>query len=165
MINLIVAHDLMGAIGKENKLLCKLKDDMLIFKTLTQSKVVVMGRKTFESIGKALPNRLNVVLTRDGFDTDQPVIQTDNIEAILAIGRVFEVYVIGGEEIYNLFLPHADRLMITLIDYVFDDTDAFFPFVDLWGWGVLCQHKQNQNEDNEHRFTFTVYGRPGEQEI
>lgn len=166
MILLIVAHDEKRAIGKDNKLLCKLKDDMRIFKMMTEGHTVVMGRKTFESIGKPLENRTNVILTRNDSMTEHyrslGCYVVHSVEELIEEWSKKEnehIFVIGGEEVYKQFLPHADYLYISKINHIFEDADAFFPEYSTKGWETVSTARYEQNDGNEYPFTFKIYKR------
>ncbi len=140
-ISLIVAHGPNGEIGLNNKLLWHIKEDLQHFKKLTLNKPIIMGRKTFESIGKALPNRINIVLTRDSqfIAENVTVIHEPNMvfDYVLSLenekAEDLELMICGGEEIYKIFLPYAYKIYRTLVDYK-GPADAYFPKIDenLW---------------------------------
>lgn len=165
-IILIAAMDYNNAIGRDNKLLCKLQDDMDMFKFATKDNIVVMGRKTFESIGKPLPNRHNVVLTRDKSYT---VEERSDLLVLNSIEEFFywseyvdkDIFVVGGTEIYEQFLPHATALLISRIEAFFDDADSFFPQVNWDEWESVKGSGQYfpKNERNEYPFTHFAYMR------
>lgn len=134
MISVIVAMDINRVIGKDGKTPWqgKLQADMLYFRDTTIGKTVVHGRKTYESIPlkfRPLPNRENIVLTRDHDFQSPSCIVIHSVEEILRIANGIEIWVIGGGEIYNLFLPHAKRLVVTHIDAEFEG-DVFFPEIN-----------------------------------
>jgi dihydrofolate reductase len=169
MINLIVATDINGGIGKDNKLLCTLKDDMKHFKETTEGHIVVMGRKTFESIGKPLPDRTNIVLTRSMTKTESldrfledDVLYLDNIESILHNNLMYpsrQVFIVGGQQIYEQFLSYANRIYLTRILHEFD-FDTFFPKINIMeDWHIREQKYYEQNERNEHAFLISVLDR------
>lgn len=145
MINIIVAITENNAIGKDNKLLFNLKKDLEHFKNITSNNIVIMGRKTFESIGKPLPNRVNVVLTKN-LDTifnyrDDIHIFDDIADAIGEMQRTFnekEIFIIGGAQIYRQALENdlVDRIYVTKIKKVVEDADAFFPEIDYKKWCI-----------------------------
>jgi dihydrofolate reductase len=156
-ISLIVAHDRARGIGKDNKLPWKLPNDMKHFKKTTMGHIVVMGRKTYESIGGALDGRLNVVLSRS-----LPLAQKGNV----VVERHFEVlleklktsprdsFIIGGMEIYRLFLQYADEVIITEIDGFFE-CDAFFPKLSPTNWELFYTVEGEVNENNiPHQFLY-----------
>ena len=127
MITLIAACSKNRAIGKDNKLLWHLPNDLKRFKRLTTDKTVVMGRKTFESIGKPLPNRKNIILTNN---KDLLIEGCDVITSISELNLIEDIVIIGGEQIYKLFIDLADVIELTLIDKYFEG-DTFFPEIDL----------------------------------
>lgn len=161
MFNLVVAMDENGAIGKDNSLLCKLSDDLKHFKSITDGKMVVMGRKTLESIGKPLPNRMNVVLSTQGISSDyldKGVIVTSK-DTVLSHNHVFpsnEYFVIGGGEIYKEFLPHASKIYLTRIHHKFEDADTFFPELNMEEWEIESETKHLADQNNEYDFTIQV---------
>jgi dihydrofolate reductase len=133
------------ALGKNNDLLWRIPDDLKRFKTLTTGHVLVMGRKTFESIGKPLPNRTSVVVTRDGNWSHEGVVVASSIKEALKKARAIdpEVFVIGGGQIYEQALPFTDRLCLTLIDAT-KEADIYFPeYEDIFT-------KVTFHEDREH---------------
>lgn len=116
-INIIVAMDKNGLIGKDGSLPWHVPSDLQFFKTATLGRTVVMGRKTRESLGRPLPNRTNIVLSRDSSITVQDILNLKNKE---------DLFIIGGSQIYKEFLPHADNLIITTIEDEFEG-DTWFP--------------------------------------
>lgn len=127
LITLIAAVASNGAIGKDNQLLVHLPGDLPRFKRLTLGHPIVMGRKTWDSIGRPLPGRRNIVLTRDAAWAAPGAESATSIDAALAlVGDAERVCVIGGAEIYALTLPLADELLLTEIDATYD-ADAYFP--------------------------------------
>lgn len=148
---LLAALDRNSAIGKDNALPWHLPDDLKRFKALTLGKPLLMGRKTAESLGRALPGRMNLVLTRSGrvpFDGMRAVASID--EAIAVVAQVEELCVIGGGEIYALALPQADMLRLTHVETVIDAPDAFFPHVDPAHW--RCVASEARPADARHAF-------------
>lgn len=139
MVNIIVAVSDNNAIGKDNKLLFRLKRDLQNFKKVTTNQIVIMGRKTYESIGKPLPNRINVVLSKNNdniFDYKDDINTFTELEdAIETIHNVYpekEIFIIGGGQIYKQALEKnlVDRLFITKVKKVVEDADTFFPEID-----------------------------------
>ena len=129
-IHLIVAHGKNREIGYNNQLLWHLPTDLKRFRAITTGHIVVMGRKTFESIGRALPNRTNIVLTRDTSLSLPTDIKTyHSTDSIIRLSKNKEIYIIGGAEVYRAFLPFADRLYITLVNGTFK-ADSYFPEYD-----------------------------------
>jgi dihydrofolate reductase len=155
---LIAALDRSGAIGKGNALPWHLPEDMKRFKALTLGKPVLMGRRTAESIGRALPKRTNLVLTRSGrvpFESMRAVASLDEALA-LADG---ELAVIGGGEVYALALPLATRMHLTRVDTEVDGADAFFPDFDEAQWRVMAVEPHAADERHAHAFAFVDYVR------
>src|SRR6476659_1097457 len=149
-LSLIAAVDQHRAIGKGNALPWHLPDDLKRFKALTLGKPVLMGRKTAESIGRVLPGRRNLVLTRSGrvpFDGMEAV---GSIEAAMQIAD--EVCVIGGGQLYDLALPLATHLHLTHVDTVVDGADAFFPKFDSKDWRVVS--RESHAIDDKHALAF-----------
>lgn len=128
MIAAVGAHD--RALGKNNDLLWRLPEDLKRFKQLTTGHAIIMGRKTYESIGKPLPNRTNIVITRDpSYQAEGCIVVTSLDEAIVNARDVEteEIFIIGGGQIYEQGLEYADRLYLTLIDAPSVGADVFFP--------------------------------------
>ena len=158
-ITLIVAMARNRAIGLDGEMPWHLPGELKHFKTTTMGKAIVMGRKTWESIGRALPGRRNIVITRqqdfaaEGCDVVQ---STD--EAIVAAGDVDEIMVIGGSEVYALFLPVAQRLYLTRV-HADVNGDAFFPVVDEDEWQLVSDEAHAADSRNEFDFSFRIYER------
>ncbi|MBI2651863.1 type 3 dihydrofolate reductase [Candidatus Woesearchaeota archaeon] len=134
IISLIAAMGKNRIIGKNNSLPWRLPEDMKRFKQLTLGKPVVMGRKTFESIGKPLPNRTNIIITHDkNYKAEGCIIVHSVKEALKTAEGNKEVMIIGGEKIFREFLPIADRMYLTFIDEDFEG-DAYFPEYDKEEW-------------------------------
>ncbi len=138
-------------IGKDNKLPWKLSADLKRFKGITSGKPVIMGRKTFESIGRPLPNRLNIVITRDNNYKADGCIAVDSAEkALKAAGNASEAMVIGGEQIFRMFLPEASRMYLTFIDADFEG-DAYFPEYNKNEWKEIFKE---EHESDGLRYAF-----------
>ncbi|PIR96135.1 MAG: diacylglycerol kinase [Candidatus Doudnabacteria bacterium CG10_big_fil_rev_8_21_14_0_10_42_18] len=132
-ISLIAAHGKNLEIGKGNKLLWQLPEDMARFKQITTGHVVIMGSHTFKSIGRPLPNRTNIVLTHNKSYKTEGALTAYSINEALKLGEELEkneIFIIGGGQIYREFLPSADKLYITLVDREYPDADTFFPRYD-----------------------------------
>ena len=152
---LIAALDRNRAIGRGNALPWHLPDDLKRFKALTLGKPVLMGRKTAESLGRALPKRRNLVLTRSGrvpFDGMQAVATLEEAWALAAADGATELCVIGGAELYALTLPFAARLSLTHVDTEVDDADTFFPMFDPAQWRAVA--RETHAADDRHAFDF-----------
>lgn len=150
-VNMIVAMAKNRAIGKDNQLLWRLKSDLQHFKAQTLNKALVMGRKTFESIGRPLPNRRNIVLTRDPDFSAEGIEVVHSVDEVLALD-VDEIMIGGGEQIYRLFLEHAHKLFVTEVD-VDIEGDAFFPELDD-DWLSIARESHVADADNEYDFEF-----------
>jgi dihydrofolate reductase len=161
-ISLIVALDRHRAIGRDNDLPWRLPDDLKRFKALTLGKPVLMGRKTAESLGRALPGRLNLVLTRHGrvpFEGMQAVASFDEAIRIAAEQGSDELCVIGGGEIYALTLGRADVLHVTEVDAVVEDAHAFFPEFDAAQWQEVARERHPVDAKHALAFDFVEYRR------
>ena len=159
MISIIVAASANNVIGAQGDLPWRLSDDLKRFKTVTMGKPIVMGRKTWESIGRAVPGRRNLVITRQQMFAAEgcDVVQSTN-EAIVAAGDVDEIMVIGGSEVYALFLPVAQRLYLTRV-HADVNGDAFFPVVDEDEWQLVSDEAHVADSKNEFDFSFRIYER------
>ncbi len=158
MINIIVATSKNNQIGINNQLPWHISEDLKYFRKTTSGKTVLMGRKTFESIGRPLPNRKNIVLTRDLNFTAEGVSVIHSLDEALEICKAEEnIFIIGGGEIYTLFLPYADYLYITLVDKVIDG-DTSFPEYDDQFKMIQSTPGETLTEDGHH-FAFTIWKR------
>lgn len=156
-IALIAALDRRGAIGRGNALPWHLPDDLKRFKSLTLGHPVLMGRRTAESIGRALPGRQNLVLTRGSaapFESQRAVGSLDAALATLAPDAT--LMVIGGGEVYALALPHARRLELTEVDTVVPDADAFFPAYERSDWIEAAREPHASDARHAHAFAFVT---------
>lgn len=159
IVSMIAAMARNNIIGKDNDLpwAGQLPADMSFFIKNTKGKPVVMGRKTFDSIGKPLPNRLNIVITRDTELLIDGVIVVNSVEAAIeAAGDAEELMIIGGTNIYNQFIPVADRLYITDIDMNVIDGDATFPEIDS-AWKIASTENHQKDEKNHFDYSFKIY--------
>lgn len=160
MVSIIVAIARNRAIGCANKLLWHISEDMRRFKAITTGHPVIMGRKTFESIGRPLPNRTNVVITRmpESYDPAGCTVVGSLIEAIEMFPRDEEIFVIGGGEIYEQALPLAEKLYLTIVhdDY---EADTFFPEWDPKEWTEISRESYSKGEEFDKSFTFVDYVR------
>jgi dihydrofolate reductase len=161
MISIIVAAAENGAIGAEGELPWKLSDDLKRFKAVTMGKPIVMGRKTWESIGRALPGRQNIVITRqEGYQATGCDVVASPDEAIAVAGEADEVMIIGGSQVYELFLPIADRIYLTRV-HADVDGDAFFGAPGEREWRLVSEEQHKADERNEFDFSFRLYERTG----
>ena len=155
-VSMIVAKGINNEIGADNKLLWHIPSDLKFFKETTMGKSIIMGRKTFESLPKALPGRKNIVISRNpDFSAPGAAVVTDT-EAALKESETEEVFIIGGASIYEAFFPLATRLYITEVNFSCDYADVFFPDVDLslWDREVL-----KEGEENSLSFRHVLYTR------
>lgn len=160
-LSLIVATAKNNAIGRNNELPWHLPQDLKYFKSVTLGKPVIMGRKTFESIGKPLPGRTNIVVTRQKNWSVAGVLVAKSVEEALDIAQQFrgeqssladEVMVIGGAEIYRHALPIADRVYLTKIDIDVDGADAFFPALIPEQWILVSELEGEESANFKHAF-------------
>ena len=156
MIKIIVAMSKNRVIGNDNKLIWKLSSDLKRFKELTTDNSVVMGRKTYESIGKPLPNRRNIIITRQpDYQVDECEIVSSLEEALLITGN--DCFIIGGGEIYKQSLPLTNKIYLTLVNEEFEG-DTQFPEIDS-SWVKLSKKDFNSDEKNNHNYSFIEYER------
>lgn len=159
MISLIVAASTNNVIGVAGGLPWHLSDDLKRFKALTMGKPIIMGRKTYESIGRALPGRQNIVITtQNKYAADGCDVVASVDEAIAVAGDADEVMVIGGGEIYRLFLPLADRIHMTRVD-VDVAGDTGFPEISDEVWREVAREEHRADDANDHDFTIVTYSR------
>jgi len=151
MLSMIFACDEKGAIGKDGDLPWRQSTDLKHFKRTTLEKIVVMGRKTWESLGQPLPKRRNIVMTRQGVDDD---VETMSFEQVMSLAEEHEVMIIGGGEIYELFLEHAKEIHRTVIHTVVHEADTFAPDVEAAGFYLLSERKVEAGERDDHPMTF-----------
>lgn len=161
MISIIVAMANDRAIGRNGDLLCYLPADLKHFKQITSGHPILMGRKTFESLPNgALPNRKNVVITRNAELQFANVTMTNSLEAALeAAGEADETFIIGGASIYAAALPVADRMYLTFIDASFADADTFFPNWNPDEWVETAREEHAPDEKNAYAYTFVTLDR------
>jgi len=158
-ISLIWGMDRNRLIGSQDALPWHLPADMKWFRQHTLGKPVLMGRKTYDSIGKPLPQRLNLILTRQADLHINGCTVVDNLETALEAAKSYdELMVMGGAEIYRMFLPHAKRLYITHIDQSFSG-DTWFPECDLSTWHLLHQESHQADEKNTYPYRFEIWER------
>ena len=157
LISLVAVVDEQGGLGYNNKLLCHLPADLQYFKNLTLGKPIVMGRKTFSSIGRVLPGRLSIVLSKTLSTIEGAVVVRSFEEALHVTSAEPEIMVIGGAELFSQVLPQAQRVYLTVIHHQFQ-ADVFFPALDK-SW--ICKESRTQPQDEKNRFdlTFCVYER------
>lgn len=157
MIALVVAMAENRVIGKENKLIWHLPADLKHFKNLTTGHPIIMGRKTYESIGKPLPNRTNIIITRQAdFEAEGCLIAHSLSEALMMAQQMdAEIFVIGGAEIYKQALFLADTIYLTEVHHAFEG-DTFFPEIDDLLWQETSREEHQADEKNPYAFAFVT---------
>ncbi len=159
IISLVVAMDRWGVIGAGGALPWRLSDDLKHFKAITMGKPVIMGRKTHESIGRPLPGRHNIVLTRQRGYAAQGCVICHDVESVLAACAGFEeVMVMGGAALYELFLSRAERIYLTRVEAEVDG-DVWFPPFDESAWNEVERRDHQADGRNEYPCTFLVLER------
>lgn len=153
MISVIVAIAENGVIGDKNSLLWNIKEDMRRFRTTTTGHPVVMGRKTFESIGRPLPKRTNVVITRGDIEFEGCTMAHSIEEAVALFPQEEEVFIIGGAQIYEQSLSKADKLYLTIVHRSYEG-DTSFPKIDMSEWRELHREEFARGEEYDGAFTF-----------
>lgn len=156
---IIVAIADNNAIGRNNELLWHISEDLRFFKRTTLGSPVIMGRKTFESIGRALPGRVNIVVSR-GFSTGEEVEVVNSLEDAFAVAEdtnLEKCFVIGGGQIYAQALDFADRLVVTHVHTVIEDADTFFPVINPEIWNVVQRSEMFTDEETGYQFEFVEY--------
>jgi len=158
-INLVVAASQNNVIGAAGQLPWHLSDDLKRFKTLTMGKPIVMGRKTFESIGRALPGRQNIVMTtQKDYDAAGCDVVASPGEAVITAAPGSDIMVIGGGEVYQLFLPLANRIYLTRVQTEVDG-DTFFPEIAASTWQETAREEFTAGDHNDHDFAVITYDR------
>jgi dihydrofolate reductase len=153
MISIIVAIAENGVIGDKNALLWNIKEDMRRFRTTTTGHPVIMGRKTFESIGRPLPKRTNVVITRGDSAFEGCLVAHSLEEAVAMFPHDEEIFIIGGAQIYAQALPLADRLYLTVVHREYDG-DTSFPEIDYSEWSEISREEYERGEEYDGAFSF-----------
>lgn len=157
MIIMIAAVAENNALGKNNELVWHLPNDFKRFKSLTTNHHIIMGRKTFESFPKPLPNRIHIVITRQSDYNPEGCIVVDSIEKAIALCPENEdSYIIGGGEIYNLGLPFTDIIEITKVHHTFD-ADTFFPKIKENEWQLVETEENFKDEKHLYDYTYETY--------
>jgi dihydrofolate reductase len=159
-ISIIVAASINNCIGKQNKLPWHLKSDLQYFKKLTTNHCIIMGRNTFESIGKPLPNRVNIVLTTDRNFTANGIVVRHQLQDALDYAKKWnmqEVFIIGGATVYEQSMEIANKIYLTKVDTIVENGDAFLPELDTKKWTLQQAIGVNKNQDNDHNHIFETY--------
>lgn len=161
MISFIFAMDRNRLIGKDNDLPWHIPNDFKFFKDMTIGKTIIMGRKTFESFGKPLPDREHIVITSNKNYDRKGCTVIHSIDEILEMEKnqpEKEWFVIGGTVLFDGMLPYADRMYLTYIDYEFEG-DTYFPEFDENEWKMVAETKGERNEKNPYDYYFRTYDR------
>jgi dihydrofolate reductase len=162
IVSILVAVDEGGGIGYRNRVPWHISSDLVRFKSLTMGHHILMGRKTFESIGKPLPGRITVVITRRNYSCPEDCLVVGSLAQGLALAESqgeTESFVVGGGEIFALALPYADRIYLTRVHAVVK-SDVFFPFIDEAEWRVTSQEYLPASVKDDYATTFAIYERP-----
>jgi dihydrofolate reductase len=161
-ISIIVARAKNNVIGKDNQLVWHLPGDLKHFKKTTTGHHIILGRKTFESMGKPLPNRTSIVITRNkAYSVPEGHYVVHNFTDALDLARskgLEQVFVLGGAEIFKISLPWVDEMIVTEVD-ASPDGDTFFPFLDYSQWEKSSEERFPQNEKNEYSYSIVTYQR------
>lgn len=161
-ISLVVAAAENNAIGKNNELLWRLPNDMKFFKNITWAMPVIMGRKTFESLGKPLNGRTNIVITRNaGWQAEGAVVVKDIDAALKAAADTDskETYIIGGGQVYKETIAIANKIYITRVHASFSDADTFFPEIDKSKWQLTSNQDFSADDKHAYAYSFQVWER------
>ena len=160
IISAIVAFGKNREIGKDNQIPWYLPNDLKWFKKSTSNHHVLMGRKNFESIGKPLPNRTNIIVTRNPFYLASGCLIVHSIEEGIELAEsheIQELFIIGGQQIYEYCIPYYDKLYLTEIDIEVPNADTFFPKIDLSSFTLESQEEHKKDSKNKHDHTISVY--------
>lgn len=159
MLSIIVAKAKNNIIGKDNKLLWHLSDDLKRFKALTEGHTIIMGRKTFESLGRVLPNRKHIVFSNN----PDFKVNDENVEVVHSLLQIQEyieseeeAFVIGGAMMYNFLMPYVSKMYVTEIEKEFEG-DAFFPRIDDKKWKEVSREKGPEDGENNFEYNYVVY--------
>lgn len=158
IISLIAAIDEAGGLGIDNQLLCHLPADLQHFKNITMGKPIIMGRKTFESIGRPLPGRLNIVLSHSSAVIPGVTYVGSLDEALSLTTKEAEVMIIGGANLFSQAMDNANRMYITKIHHEFK-ADVFFPAISELEWSCQKSEFRQHDEKNQYDMTFNTYQR------
>ena len=161
MLSIIVAKAKNNVIGKNNELIWKLPEDLKRFKQLTTGHTIIMGRKTFESLGRVLPNRKHIIFSQN----PDFKVNDENVEIVHSMLQIQEYieneeenFVIGGAMIYNLLMPYVTKMYVTQIDKEFEG-DAFFPRIDENTWEVVEKSEVMEDENSHLKYEYITYKR------
>ncbi len=159
IVSAIVAVAKNNVMGKDNDIPWYLPADLKYFKATTLNRHIIMGRKTFQSIGRPLPKRTNIVITRQPFFIASGCLTSHSVEHALSLAHdngEEEAFIIGGGQIYEMSMPYWDRLYLTEVDLEIDG-DVFFPKINFDEWNLKVNDLHEADEKNEHPYTFKIY--------
>jgi dihydrofolate reductase len=157
MITIIAAIAENNALGKDNQLIWHLPADLKRFKQVTLNHHIIMGRKTFESLGKPLPNRTSIIISRNkNYIAEGCIVVNSLNEALQAAAADKNPYILGGAEIYKQAIEIADKLDLTFVHHTFD-ADAFFPVIDSSVWKETSRQSFKADEKNKYDYSFVSY--------
>lgn len=159
MLTMIAAAAENNALGKDNDLVWHLPDDFKRFKRLTSGHHIIMGRKTFESFPKLLPDRTHVIITRQEDYSPEGTIVVNSIEEAIRVSKLDEqAFIIGGGEIYKMGMEHAEKIELTRVHGEFD-ADTYFPEINEDEWKLVKEQFHEKDERHDHSFTYLTYER------
>lgn len=159
--SIMVARSDNGVIGKDNDLVWHMPADLKYFKETTTGHYVLMGRRTYESVNKPLPGRLNIIVTRQPDYYREGCIVVHDVEEAFALGEQHgqqELFILGGSQIYDITMDRADRIYLTEIKATFEG-DSYFPEIDYDQWREVKREEHEPNEQNPHPYAFVVLER------
>ncbi len=157
LVSLIAAVDQNNGLGLNNQLLCHLPADLKYFKETTMGKPIIMGRKTYQSIGKPLPGRRNIIISRH-FKTNDNIDVVSSIEQAIHLTKEKEIMIIGGESIYRQSIDLANRIYLTVIHHKFK-ADVHFPLLDETEWNCVSEVFLKKDDKNIYDLTFKTFDR------
>lgn len=159
MLTMIAAAAENNALGKDNDLVWHLPDDFKRFKRLTSGHHIIMGRKTFESFPKLLPDRTHVIITRKKDYKPKGTIVVNSMEEAIRVSKLDEqAFIIGGGEIYKMGMEHAEKIELTRVHGEFD-ADTFFPEINKKKWEIVKDQFHDKDEKHDYTFTYLTYER------
>ena len=158
-LSIIAAVGKNNELGGNNALLWKLSDDLKMFKQLTMGHCIIMGRKTYESIGKPLPGRINIVVTTGNLEVEglSRAIDLNHAVELARDSGDTEAFIIGGGQVFNYAIDLADKLYLTTVDAEFPEADIFLPEIELEDWHLIDTKHFSKNEKNEYDFIYREY--------
>ena len=158
IVTIVVAIAENYAIGKNNQLLWHMPADLKHFKQITSGHTVIMGRKTYDSVGKPLPNRRNIIVTRQDIKIDGCEVVKSIEDGLALCANEDEVFIVGGAEIYKLAMGKTDRIYLTIIHHSFD-ADTLFPEIDYMEWKETAREDHQPDERNKFPYSFITLER------